>query len=349
MSKVILHIGTFKTGSTALQHHLSYNKEILWENNYYYGDYFEPIKAHSNLGYGLLKEALESNNLFSMYADHPRFVNVAENPKDIIERIDSNRKGKNIIISHEALFADAYRTLIGLDATLDDKLMKSINLYMRKRLKCLLTQSFDDIQIICYLRRQDLIIESQFNQVMKQPWYSGTKILDFKNFVEAKPINLHYYSQLEEWSEIFGKDTIVVKIYENELLSKGLIKDFYTDVLGISDIHKLKNIPEKDMNRGLNPEVVLYKSMLKHTTRKIDEFLMLYKNENKINQKEGFFDNDERIDFVNQYTEENNMIAKKFLGRECLFLDKVESIPKVKPLSYEKFIEITQWLFDKMG
>ena len=71
--KIFLHIGTFKTGSTALQFHMHQNRKNLLRQGFYYGDYFDNYYLHSNLCYGLLKEALISYGIFEKYKDHPRF------------------------------------------------------------------------------------------------------------------------------------------------------------------------------------------------------------------------------------------------------------------------------------
>lgn len=348
MKKIIVHIGTFKTGSTSLQHHLALNREVLLENNFYYGDYFENIKAHSNLGYGLLREALQENDVFEKYRDHPRFIHVAEDPEDVIRRIAENSGNCNVIISHEALFADSYRTLIGLDAFVDFELMARINTYIRRRLFGLLSNISNEIQVICYLRRQDLFIESQFNQLCKQPWYSGGQIHDFDKFLEVQPVNLDYYSQLVEWEKIFGGNSIRIKVYDKKLMKKGLIDDFYKDILGISETEKLKNIPRKDENLGLNPQIIMYMKMMNLEDKGIHEILQKYPTLSGYNQKEGFFDHRNRIKFLEKYDRINCQVARHFLNREKLFDDEIEQIPQIKALSYDEFAEITKWLLGEI-
>ncbi len=179
MKKIYLHIGTFKTGSTAIQFHMHQNKDLLLENGFYYGDYFEHYYLHSNLCYGLLEEALKAHGMYERYKNHPRFLNVAQKPDEVIERIKQHAaEVPSVIISCEAFFADAFRTLVGLYTEVSYQEKKDINAYMRRRLKELLYSISDQVVIVCYLRRQDLFVEAQYNQYCKNIWYGdrGKKI-----------------------------------------------------------------------------------------------------------------------------------------------------------------------------
>lgn len=103
MKKIYLHIGTFKTGSTAIQFHMHQNKDLLLENGFYYGDYFEHYYLHWNLCYGLLEEALKAHGMYERYKNHPRFLNVAQKPDEVIERIKQHAaEVPSVIISCEA-------------------------------------------------------------------------------------------------------------------------------------------------------------------------------------------------------------------------------------------------------
>ena len=267
MKKIFLHIGTFKTGSTALQFHMHQNRKNLLRQGFYYGDYFDNYYLHSNLCYGLLKEALISYGIFEKYKDHPRFLNVAEEPSSVINRIKENSLNcSNIIISCEAFFADAFRTLVGLRNELSKKVKKDINRYMRERLKSLLFTISDDIVIVCYFRRQDLFIESQYNQYCKNTWYGdcNDKLPTFKEFVQYNPIELDYLSVLDEWRAIFDGANFVIKPYEEATFKHDLISDFYTEILMIDyvELKKFEGTIRERKNIRLDRDVLEYKIRL---------------------------------------------------------------------------------------
>lgn len=348
--KIIVHIGTFKTGSTALQHHFSKNKQYLWERGYYYGDYFDTIKAHSNLAYGLLKEALVKYGIYNKYSLHPRFTNVAEKPKDVLERMFTNASGRGILISSEALYADSYRTLIGLNA--DQEVRKYddlINEYIRCTLYQLLSQYSNDITVVCYLRRQDLWIESQYNQVRKTPWHTGNQPVDFADFVKADPIHLDYEKELLEWGKMFGNENIIIKGYEEPLLSYGLIRDFYESILQVNDFELTTDVERKETNAGLDSLIVEYlKKLDKYDKRLVDIFLGMGNETERYNRHDGFFDENERKDYLKNFETCNKNTARIFLGREKLFMEEYRDIKKTEEIGYEDFVRITRELLEAM-
>lgn len=355
MKKVFLHIGTFKTGSTALQFHMHKNREALLEEGFYYGDYFDNYYLHSNLCYGLLREALGFHNLLEQYKGHPRFKNVAEKPTEVIERMKKNSLScPNIIISCEAFFADSFRTLVGLHTQLPDETKHNVNQYMRRRLKQLLYGISEDIVIICYLRRQDLFIESQYNQYCKDKWYgdSGYTIPTFKEFIACKPIELNYFSALEEWHDIFDKAEFIIKPYEKSAFKGGLINDFYTDILKINEnvVNKFEDIDRNQTNLRLDRDVLEFKKQLGIDDLAINQLLKKYSENMGEIRDYAYFDVATRKMFVESFSEQNACIATKYLNRKDrrLFVDENYNIPLYDGLQREQQWQITRWLISEL-
>lgn len=353
MKKIFIHIGTFKTGSTSLQYHMHKNRKQLLENDFYYGDYYDKYYLHSNLCYGILEEALKSNGLYEKYKNHPRFLNIAENPDKIIERIKKNSKDySNIIISHEAFFADSFRTLIGLRSYLSEEVKKEINMYIRLRLKELLSSFIDKIIIVCYLRRQDLFMESQYNQYCKDVWYGDKIIPDFEEFLNCKPIELNYYTTLKEWQEVFPEAEFIVTPYEKESFKNGLIDDFYTNILKIN-FQKVKHFKSIDLvqsNQRLDRNVLEYKKMVNFLNNKLNALFKEYSISLSSINDFSYFSYTRRKTFLKQFDNQNNKVAKEFLKKKdgILFSNTNMDFPEYEGLKEEKIIEITRWLFDKL-
>lgn len=355
MQKIFLHIGTFKTGSTALQFHMHQNEARLLENGFYYGNYFNNYYVHSNLCYGLLREALINYGLFSKYENHPRFLNVAENPDIVIKRMkEKMAKDLNLIISSEAFFADAFRTMVGLKTQLQAQQKREINNYMRTRLKELLLDITDNITIVCYLRRQDLFIESQYNQYCKNQWYSdlGNGLPEFKEFVEYYPVELDYYTVLEEWKSIFDKAVFVIKPYEKESFNDNLITDFYTDILhiDINEVKKFGGIHKAQTNPKLDRDVLEYIRRLDFNDEKVTGLLRKYSDQLDRVKEYAYFSERERKEFLQGFMTQNAMVAKKFLNRTdgCLFKNMNYYIPEYGGLKISRVFEITHWVIDEM-
>lgn len=355
MGKIFLHIGTFKTGSTALQFDMHLNRRCLLENGFYYGDYFDNYYLHSNLCYGLLKEALVEEGMYEKYKSHPRFLHVAENPDDIIANISKHSlENMNIIISSEAFFADAFRTLVGLHTILSVQEKRKINTYMRKRLRELLFSLSDQVVIVCYLRRQDLFIEAQYNQYCKNIWYSDRdeSLPEFEEFVMCNPIELNYFTVLEEWREIFDTAEFIVKPYEKNAFRKDLISDFYTDILGINveEVNHFKKIDRKQGNHRLDRDILEYKKYMDIRNGKINQLLTQYcENLEKVKDY-AYFNKSERTEFMDRYYKQNAMVAKNYLhkGNGQLFENVDYEIPVYEGLEMKKVRKITQWLLNEL-
>ncbi len=355
MKRIFLHIGTFKTGSTALQFHLHQNRRKLFEQGFYYGDYFDNYYLHSNLCYGLLKEALISYGIFEKYKNHPRFLNVAQEPEVIINRIKENSSScSNIIISCEAFFADAFRTLVGLRTELSQRLKKDINRYMRERLKNLLFTISDDIVIICYLRRQDLFIESQYNQYCKNIWYgdSDSKLPTFKEFVRYNPIELDYLSVLDEWHDIFVNAEFIIKPYEEAAFKRDLVSDFYTDVLMIDyvELKKFEGMAGERKNVRLDRDVLEYKIRLGINDIRVAQLIKEYSEQLEEIRDYAYFNKEDRESFIRVFSDQNEQLARKYLGRNdgILFERFNNNIPMYGELKIETAFEITRWLINHL-
>ena len=53
--KIILHIGNYKTGTSALQNFLYKNRQKLMEYGIYYGNTWKVVNNHAGLAFGILK------------------------------------------------------------------------------------------------------------------------------------------------------------------------------------------------------------------------------------------------------------------------------------------------------
>jgi hypothetical protein len=87
---------------------------------------------------------------------------------------------------------------------------------------------FDDIRVVCYLRRQDLYLRSCYVQAIK----SGRSSLGFHEYIEkiaiGKKYRAHEYDKsLDLWASAFGVENIIVRPFERaQLHERGLVVDF---------------------------------------------------------------------------------------------------------------------------
>jgi hypothetical protein len=107
-----------------------------------------------------------------------------------------------------------------------------------------------DVRIICYLRRQDLWLESWYNQHIRWPWNKEFSQLSAAAFFERRN-EFHwidYDRMLTRWADVFGKDNLVVRVFEKGQLARPLETDF-CDICGI-DATSLE-LPRRQFNASI--------------------------------------------------------------------------------------------------
>jgi len=170
-----------------------------------------------------------------------------------------------------------------------------------------------DIKIIVYLRRQDDFIESMYTQSIH---LGGVKT--FQEFIsDFDESHFNWYSLLCAYSDVFGKENIIVRRYHKAFLPhrNSLMHDF-GEVVNSSLIANFSETVSK--NRGLSRDALeLTRITNKHLHD--EERYQLRKLFQEINSKNpfekySFFDNSERKDFLSNYKDSNSRVAKEFFG-----------------------------------
>lgn len=191
MSKIYLHIGTHKTGTTSLQQFFSHNEQSLKNQSFLYPSAGRPKKfphGHHNLVWGII-----NNNNYDPSAG---------SWKELLTEIDFFNP-KNVIISSE--------NFSWPDCITAEKIFE-IKEYL----------SNHEVKIIIYLRNQSDYLKSHYCQAIKIGYYSGS----FQDYLTYQRERLNYYQRLEPWKEAFGIENIIVKIYDNIAINNQLIRDF---------------------------------------------------------------------------------------------------------------------------
>lgn len=196
MKKLVhLHIGTHKTGTTVLQQTLAENPQTLAQQGYLY----PRAGWHQYAQHFLAFEKKGSVNTGMTFEGETAWSDLRQE----IDQFDGN----NIIISSEE-----FSTL-----TAPDKIIE-----LKEELKNY------DIRVYIYLRRQDAIFESIYNQQTKD-WLSP-RIESIEECIACPEIIyplFDYYAFLTRWASIFGKEHLAVRNY-SELRQKNIstVDDF---------------------------------------------------------------------------------------------------------------------------
>ncbi|MBM9606271.1 hypothetical protein [Desulfopila inferna] len=313
MQKTIyLHIGYFKTGSTSIQFLLSQNyKRLLKKGVLYPKTGRRGYKGQHHSAIPLLmcvKAGLHCppwfKNSFSLKADPEVLI------KKLVSEIDSFA-GDTVVLSSEEF--------VRLGVAEGQAHLSRLRKYLDKY----------EIKIVCYIRRQDDYIESMYNEIVK---CGGVPVNISEN--GGKPFlgGFHdYHKCLSIWSEIFGKNNIIMRIFDKESLPHGVSVDF-ADILQIDDIETLKEIRMNPRIDNKYVEVMRLCNQKARNKRELEAVRDFFSNlthqeqENISRQKYRLLSLDQRKQILEYYKKCNRCMGKTFFqSKEGIFNDIAES------------------------
>lgn len=322
MSRAIyIHIGTGKTGTTALQSFFLINSSKLRRDGVIYPKFGLAGKGHHLLGH------LWGGGWM---------------PSSYVKGMDSESAWKRILSIYES---SSKSVLISTEA-LGSNVMNHPE--RAKELKAHLEGA--KVKIIVYLRRQDLHFESVYSQRVR----GG---LETKSFHDAEPPEFYDYAAFSNGlAEVFGEENIIVRPYERSAyLDKSIYEDFMS-ILGVS-VGAGYNVPDKDQNPRLYRSSVEFLRL----TNKIDmiweerhlfnEMIMrLHRKQSNEDVSQSWFSPDERKDFLSKYEHSNAEVARRFLHKSdgVLFIEPVEH-PEINnvPMNVDEVSEVCVSLWNE--
>ncbi|HLY04666.1 MAG TPA: hypothetical protein VKR31_02860 [Rhizomicrobium sp.] len=197
-----MHIGTEKTGSTSVQTFFAQNRAALLAHGWLYPETPGLLAHHSLLAYGL---------------DDGRNDN-ARRIAGVGKRISLDAFRRQVIRSLDAeIAASGASTLVLSNERLATRLRLPAGV---ARLKALCDRLARTTKVIVYLRNQADFFASRHTNVI---WEGGTRDLDFPG-----PLPIADYALLlDRWSDVFGKQNLVVRRFEpGDFPAGDLIADF---------------------------------------------------------------------------------------------------------------------------
>jgi len=338
ITTAILHIGVGKTGSTAIQYALSFNMKKLEEAGFIY-----PRILSVNRTYGWINH----NQLAYALCDRRPTADLVT----VSSHLDSlATTGKTIILSAEVFYMrppeSKYPNHINYIREKRDAILRTHNLL----------KSFDEVKIVCYVRRQDLWFESIYNQNVKNRKHGG---MSFKEFL-ASMQERHFAEQLDLWAEGFGQQNIIVRPYEKGQLYNGNVVDDFAKILGRLPVDGLSSTPEKQstVNPRLSRDTLEFSKMIYQLDLdpgetiiwlqalwRVSKDMMLAHGEPASWQR--LIEFNERKRLLDKYKVTNQYVARKYLGRDdgSLFYEKLDVDSEIYPgLGNIRAMEIWQRL-----
>ncbi|MBE9166058.1 sulfotransferase domain-containing protein [Pleurocapsales cyanobacterium LEGE 06147] len=189
MQRLILHIGTHKTGTTFIQRFLASVQEQLLSEGILYPTAGRP-KATGTHQYGhhLLGWSATKMKSFG-------FVKRKQDWLDVLEEIHTV-KAKTTVISSEAFGSCSQEQIIQLREYFADF----------------------DVKVIIYLRNQFDFMISWYKECVKSTMYKGS----FQQFITENIYFCDYDSLLTKWIDVFGRDRVEIKLYDKLKRNPGL-------------------------------------------------------------------------------------------------------------------------------
>lgn len=302
MGKLYLHIGTPKTGTSAIQVFMAKNRNLLKKKGYSYPDFglkFEGIGANRNAHF-LVQRYFDSKKK----RDYKKESELQEKGFSLL--LQNLDKYENVVISDEGIW-NGFEFM--------DNFWK--NLYTR------VTEAGHEIKVIVYVRRQDTFIQSYWAQQVKE-----TSQLSFKEYMEEKryeKCHLQYDVSLGKIAEVVGRENMIVRVYEKGQYygkNPSLISDFL-HVIGLELTEEYQS-SDAIVNRSIDGKCLEIKRILNNMPefKQKRGFIVDYMRE--VSQKESkssdysraaCFLPEQKEAFLNLFAKGNEIVAKEYLNK----------------------------------
>ena len=226
-----IHIGHYKTGTTALQVFLDENSGLLANSGFEYPSFNFHNSKHSAYAFAILRD-VDVDHLMHGYDDPKPSIVMWE---ELFHHVRNSPFPNTLISSEEFIrigeFPEAVIKLAEIAHLATDI----------------------DIRIVVYLQEPDAHLRSWYNQLVKM----GVRVPDItaalQNEIEA--IHSDYGRALAPWSDVFGAEALLVRRYrKNSDAPEALLYDFMS-VLGV-DVDTITLPPQQDLNPHMDARVV---------------------------------------------------------------------------------------------
>ena len=226
---LFLHIGTHKTGTTAIQRFAAKHHDTLRRRGLWYPLY-QDFGLKSHYAHHALAHALAGTDAEQLAAAKTFATGIGREPRPA-----------NTLISAEPIYRHVYPRG-------GEDYWAGRRAYV-ERLRGLFPG--DDVEVILVVRRRDAFAKSLYQERIKVTRYAKP----FSEFVDSEPHQFEYHRQLELFTAHFPRARVL--LYEE--LAKGNLIDAFFSALGL-DVGDLEHEPQR--NVGWPVPVVEFKRLL---------------------------------------------------------------------------------------
>jgi hypothetical protein len=231
--RLLLHIGTHKTGTTAIQRFLATNRPALAQHGYYFAS------AAADGDANVVANAVATGDVEAAREFFRRHVEAAQ-------RADAQA----VIVSAENFYAMAV-VAAALAGRMPDDALEQEPLLVR-RLQSVLPAQLAGPQVVGYFRRPDRLAESLYNQRIKYETFDEP----FERYLQLVGPMFAYHHNASAWTDVFGAENCTFAIYES--VSGDVRHAFLRDVLGVADTQSFVEEASRD-NERVSRDVLEFK------------------------------------------------------------------------------------------
>lgn len=230
-------------------------------------------------------------------------------------RVESGEKFEQLLeeLKQEMLENNAHTAIISDEDINKIKNYKKYNIF---------NNVFENVYVIGFLRRQDLLMESFYNQMLKTPWKKELSIMSLNEAVARfKKLHwFHYDKVLDEFANIFGKENIKVQAFEPKLFKVPLEQKFFNlaeifiSDIKYSDEQLNKSTPYSSIPllRSLNS----YDMSILATNGPLKRSILKFINRHYSDDSKYIIDYETRKKIYAIYENGNSYVAKIYLNKE---------------------------------
>ena len=241
--RLILHIGTHKTGTTALQQFLHANRRPLAACGFHYATPRRGLRDAN-----CVANALNVGDSRAVRAFLTKHVAVAR------------RRGTHtILVSAENFYAmsvpsSMQRKQVCVNAVERDRALT-------ETLQSLIPEGVATCEIVCYFRRPDRYAESLYSQHVKRGVIFDGTVDEFLPIIRPA---LLYHQCMGLWSDVFGRENCLARQYES--VGTDIIGDFVMNVMNIADLTHFSRV-HTQANERVGRDLLEFKRLINKTAK----------------------------------------------------------------------------------
>ncbi len=304
MATVYLHIGAPKTATSSLQAVLAHNDESLLEAGVLYPRRCRHSNAHHPLICDLMLKYSGREMSGLWYGEVP----VGSAWEALSDEL-AERKPATVVISSELFFGQA-RHLESMLGDIEHAL------------------SGHRLRVVAYLRRQDQLYASFYNQDVKGTRQWGETAYQF--YQTHQLFERDYHSLLAAWGNALGKDNVLIRPFAPAEWVDG---DIVSDFCHLTGLPPLRT-ENHESNEGLGPNQLYLKRCLNRcgydktlNDQVLGQLLQFCPEQGAGNYR--YVNRRQYRQFRTQWLRTNEQLSRAFLGGQCLFSDEP---PRAKEL-----------------